>query len=188
MTIQQILGNSTEGNAINLTPKIPIFFVAKLYVIEWNLAKIGIWTCVHFRMSPFGNLSYGVFSSVDLFLRRRSPMNTTGSVAGNPKFHHIKTATLTFAESFTLKMFSLHSWNSLTWKSILHAEERTSRKKKFTRLMPRPIRVIVYVWDVDGVSDDTLCEAYEYAPEGKWGRKAVGSASMIGRLTSNLRA
>ena len=130
MTIQQILGNSTEGNAINLTPKIPIFFVAKLYVIEWNLAKIGIWTCVHFRMSPFSNLSYGVFSSVDLFLRRRSPMNTTGSVAGNPKFHHIKTATLTFAESFTLKMFSLHSWNSLTWKSVLHAEERTSRKKK----------------------------------------------------------
>ena len=188
MTIQQILGNSTEGNAINLTPKIPIFFVAKLYVIEWNLAKIGIWTCVHFRMSPFSNLSYGVFSSVDLFLRRRSPMNTTSSVAGNPKFHHIKTATLTFAESFTLKIFSLHSWNSLTWKSILHAEERTSRKKKFTRLMPRPIRVIVYVWDVDGVSDDTLCEAYEYAPEGKWGRKAVGSASMIGRLTSNLRA
>ena len=66
------------------------------------------------NLSPFGNLSHGVFSSVDLFLRRRSPMNTTGSVAGNPKFHHIKPATLTFAESFTLKMFSLHSWNSFT--------------------------------------------------------------------------
>ena len=34
------------------------------------------------NLSPFGNLSHSVFSSVDLFLRRRSPMNTTGSVAG----------------------------------------------------------------------------------------------------------
>lgn len=72
-------------------------------------------------------------------------------------------------------MFSLHSWNSLTWKSVLHVEERTSRKKKFTRLMRRPIRVIVYVWDFDGVSDDTFCEVYEYAPRGngaerQWGR------------------
>ena len=29
LTVQQILGNSTEGNVINLTRKIPIFFVAK---------------------------------------------------------------------------------------------------------------------------------------------------------------
>ena len=33
-TVQQILENSTEGNAINLARKIPIFFVAKHYVME----------------------------------------------------------------------------------------------------------------------------------------------------------
>ena len=34
LTVQQIFGNSTEGNAVNLTRKIPIFFVAKHYVME----------------------------------------------------------------------------------------------------------------------------------------------------------
>ena len=34
LTVQQIFGNSTEGNAINLARKIPVFFVAKHYVIE----------------------------------------------------------------------------------------------------------------------------------------------------------
>ena len=34
LTVQQILGNSTEGKAINLTQKIPNFFVAKHYVME----------------------------------------------------------------------------------------------------------------------------------------------------------
>ena len=29
LTVQQILGNSTEGNTINLARNIPIFFVAK---------------------------------------------------------------------------------------------------------------------------------------------------------------
>ena len=43
------------------------------------------------NQSPFDNLSHGVFFSVDLFLRRRRPMNITSVVAGNPRFHHIKT-------------------------------------------------------------------------------------------------
>ena len=43
------------------------------------------------NQSPFDNLSQSVFFSVDLFLRRRRPMNITGVVAGNPRFHHIKT-------------------------------------------------------------------------------------------------
>ena len=43
------------------------------------------------NLSPFGNLSHGVFSSVDLFFRRRRPMNITGAVARNLRFHHIKT-------------------------------------------------------------------------------------------------
>ena len=42
LTVQQILGNSTEENAINFTRKIPYFFVAKHYVMEWNFVKIGI--------------------------------------------------------------------------------------------------------------------------------------------------
>ena len=35
------LRNSTEGNAINFTRKIPIFFVAKHYEMEEKFAKIG---------------------------------------------------------------------------------------------------------------------------------------------------
>ena len=43
------------------------------------------------QLSPFGNLSHGVFFSVDLFSRRRRPMNITGALSRNPRFHHIKT-------------------------------------------------------------------------------------------------
>ena len=43
------------------------------------------------NLSPFGNLSHGVFYSIDLFFRRRRPMNITGAVARNLRFHHIKT-------------------------------------------------------------------------------------------------
>ena len=42
LTVQQSLGNSIIGNAINLTRKIPIFFAAKQYVMEWNFAEIGV--------------------------------------------------------------------------------------------------------------------------------------------------
>ena len=42
------------------------------------------------NLSPFCNLSHGVFFSVDLFFSRRRPMNITGAVAGNPTFHQIK--------------------------------------------------------------------------------------------------
>ena len=34
LTVRQIFGNSTEGNAINLARKIPVFFVAKHYGME----------------------------------------------------------------------------------------------------------------------------------------------------------
>ena len=44
------------------------------------------------KLSPISNLSHGVFFSVDLFFRRRRPMNITGAVAGNSRFHHRKTA------------------------------------------------------------------------------------------------
>ena len=51
--------------------------------------------CVNFRichdLSPFGNLSHCVFFSVDLFFRCRGPINITVAVAGNPRFHDIKT-------------------------------------------------------------------------------------------------
>ena len=44
------------------------------------------------KLSPISNLSHGVFFSVDLFFRRRRPMNITGAVAGNPRFRYRKTA------------------------------------------------------------------------------------------------
>ena len=45
------------------------------------------------NLSPFGNLSHGVFFSVDFefFFRRRRSMNIRSAVAGNPRFHDIKT-------------------------------------------------------------------------------------------------
>ena len=60
LTVQQILGNSTEGNVINFTWKIPIFFVAKPYVIEWKFAKIGIWAYVDFWFMDH-EYSFGMF-------------------------------------------------------------------------------------------------------------------------------
>ena len=39
------------------------------------------------NLSPFGNLSHDVFFSVDLFFRGRRPVNITGAVTGNPRFH-----------------------------------------------------------------------------------------------------
>ena len=57
-------------------------------MLERFLSKIYIWACVNFPicrdLSPFGNLSRGVFFSVDLFFRRGRPMNITGAVAGKP--------------------------------------------------------------------------------------------------------
>ena len=43
------------------------------------------------NLSPFGNLSHSVFFSVDFFYRRRRSMNIRSAVAGNPRFHDIKT-------------------------------------------------------------------------------------------------
>ena len=57
------------------------------------------------NQSPFGNLSHGVFSSVDLFFRRRKPMNITGVVSGNPRLHHIKTV---FNTPFQLTIVRLY--------------------------------------------------------------------------------
>ena len=42
------------------------------------------------NLLPFGNLSHGVFFSVEFFSRRRRPLNITSAVAGNPIFHRIK--------------------------------------------------------------------------------------------------
>ena len=50
LTVQQTLGNFIEGNAINLTRKMPISFVAKYCAMEWNFVNIGIWSCVTFRI------------------------------------------------------------------------------------------------------------------------------------------
>ena len=62
--------------------------------------------CVNIRIGrdllPLGNLSQGVFFSVDLFFRRRAPINITVTVAGNSRFHHIKTFQLFFNTLFQI--------------------------------------------------------------------------------------
>ena len=60
LMVQQILGNSTEGNVTNFTWKIPIFFVAKHCVIEWKFAKIGILACIDFWIMDHA-YSFGMF-------------------------------------------------------------------------------------------------------------------------------
>ena len=77
---------------MNFTRKIPIFILRKTLrnVIElrqdqyMSMRKLS-------NLSPFGNLSHGVFFSVDLSFRPRRPMNITGAIARYPRFHHIKT-------------------------------------------------------------------------------------------------
>ena len=63
------------------TLRYGIDFAKNLYL---SMRKLSI-------LSPFGNLSRSVFFSVDLFFRRRIPMNITDAVAENPRFHDIKT-------------------------------------------------------------------------------------------------
>ena len=67
LTVQQILGNSTEENAINFTRKISYFFVAKHYVMEWNFVKIGIWACAHFRIAPWIFIWHVLFGIANFF-------------------------------------------------------------------------------------------------------------------------
>ena len=43
------------------------------------------------NLLPFDNLSHDVSFPVDLFCKCRRPMNIKGAVAGNPRFHDIKT-------------------------------------------------------------------------------------------------
>lgn len=43
------------------------------------------------NLSPFGNLFHSVFFSVDLIFRRKRLTNITRAVAGNPRFHLVKT-------------------------------------------------------------------------------------------------
>ena len=42
------------------------------------------------HLSPFSNLSHGVFFLVELFFRRRSPLNITVAVVRNRRFRHLK--------------------------------------------------------------------------------------------------
>ena len=43
------------------------------------------------NLSLFGNLSHSVFFSVDLIFWRKRLTNITRAVAGNPRFHLVKT-------------------------------------------------------------------------------------------------
>ena len=42
------------------------------------------------HLSPFSNLSLGVFFLVELFFRRRSPLHITVAVVRNRRFRHLK--------------------------------------------------------------------------------------------------
>ena len=106
---------------------IPIFFVAKHYAV----VDIYLSMRLSRHVSPFGNLSQGVFFSVDLFSRRRRPMNITGAVAGSPLFHHIKTVLCSTVFNTPFQMTIVRSYRAAMF--VLHVDTFKNR----TMLTPR---------------------------------------------------
>ena len=100
LTVQQILGNFIKRRDQSCSKD--------LYVLCRKTVRSGIelriWACVNFQLchdlSPLGNLSHGVFFSVDPFFRRRRPVNITGAVSGKPRLHYIKTVKLLLTHLF----------------------------------------------------------------------------------------
>ena len=90
--------------------KIPIFFVAKYYVVVDLYLSMRKLSNLSRHVSPFGNLSHGVFFSVDLFSGRRRPMNITGAVAGSPLFHFIKTVLCSTVFNTPFQMTTVRSY------------------------------------------------------------------------------
>ena len=78
---------STDGNAINLARKIPISLSQNIHNGIEVHQDVYISTHNLSNLSPFSNLSHDVFFLVHLFIRCKRPMN----IAGNPRFHHLKT-------------------------------------------------------------------------------------------------
>ena len=120
--VQQILGNSTKGNVINLTFKISVFFFAKHCVMEWNVAKIYIWAFVNFRICRRLAIFPTVFSFRLTSYSGVKGSHITRAVAGNPRFHLLKTVfcwtvfdtpfQITIMRSYRTAMFVFYaSWN-----------------------------------------------------------------------------
>ena len=92
------------------------------------------------KLSPISNLSHGVFFSVDLFFRRRRPMNITGAVAGNPRFRYRKTALSESVSSTSLQIIIVRSYRAPmfflhvdTFKACAMAAPRSWAVKKSNR-------------------------------------------------------
>ena len=69
--VQQILGNSTEEKNDESYPKDPYFLYNKTLRNGTDLRKDRyLWMLRLSNLSPLGNLSHGVFFSVDLFFKR----------------------------------------------------------------------------------------------------------------------
>ena len=90
--------------------KIPIFFVAKHNVVVDLYLSMRKLSNLSRHVSRFGNLSHGVFFSVDLFSGRRRPMNITGAVAGSPLFHFIKTVLCSTVFNTPFQMTTVRSY------------------------------------------------------------------------------
>ena len=61
-----------------------LFFLPKLFFIKQIFTKIDIWAYVKFWNCRFFAILPGIFSSVDLFFRRRGPLDITSIVARYP--------------------------------------------------------------------------------------------------------
>ena len=68
------------------------FFVAKLYLMVTELRQDRVWACVDFRIFRHLAIFPPMFSfRLTFFFRGWRPVNITGAVTGNPRFHQIQT-------------------------------------------------------------------------------------------------
>ena len=113
------LSKFIEGNAINITREIPIFFVAKHYVMKQDFAKIYICACLNFRIQCLLAIFPTAFSfRFTSFSSIKNPINFTSAVAGNPRLHHIKTMVLNCLNTpFQVTIVSLFVFDIVTFKT-----------------------------------------------------------------------
>ena len=152
--------------------KIPIFFVAKHYaVVDLYLSMRKLWNLSR-HVSPFGNLSHGVFFSVDLFSRRRRPMNITGAVAGSPLFHHIKTVCVRLFLTHLFRWQLCDRIEPPCWLSMLTLKNRamlTPRSRAVKKLYGASIRndIQQIILGVENKFSLHVCPKWAYAAVAK---------------------
>ena len=99
------------------------------------------------RSVAFDSFSHDVFLSIDLIIRCRRPINITGAVARNPRFHHIKTVLcltvfdmrfqITVVRSYRATMFVLYA-DTFIARAMFAPRSRAVKKTLWSLLKNPP--------------------------------------------------